>query len=951
MPKFGSLVFDIETDGLLSTLTKVHVLSLKEVETGRKFVFNGSGIENGLDMLSDSSLIIGHNIIDFDLRALKKVYDYECETKVRDTLVLCRLLYPNQSDKDFRRVDRGDFPAKLTGHHTLKAWGYRLGEYKGDYSEIKEAEAKSLGITDPIEILKFVWGTWNQEMQDYCVQDVEVNTLLWEKLYTEIKMSSYPEAPIITEHRVQDLISTQETNGIYFNVPAALKLNDEITPMADEITKECMAAFPSRYVPEGKVYLGDIRKAFNSVDWEKAGDEAEELTYGLLESGDDKDVVPNIVIPKKTLRFKDPKRASRVVGWPFTPVTFQEFNPGSRQQIAERLLEMGWVPDEFSELGSPSVNEDTLKRASETIPIAKPLSDLFTTNKLITQLSSGDNAWLKKVTAEGKIHHHVNPCGAVTFRATHSAPNLGQVPAVVEKERTLLDGLKEKYIVLGREGAWGSECRSLFGVPKGWVMVGSDLSGIELRCLAHYMSKYDNGEYGRKLLTEDIHVVNQLAAGLETRAQAKTFIYAFCVPKDISKALTRTGWKSRDQLSIGEEILAYDPVSKTKKWTPILSFADYSDAKVLTLENKQFKFECTEDHRWFVRQRKEKFGFRNSVEEVRRTFDLNTESNIIVNAPMDKSEDTNYSSLDLIHDKWDTDWTKRVLSMSQSERVAFLEGFMIADGYYRSGEPRKNGDGITSEGWMWNQNVNELSEAALTATYLVHDGYVNTIVRHPTKKDMIYVTLNKKSHITGQKLNRDETRTTDVWCPNTQFGSWVCRQNNVITITGNCYGAGDEKLGSIVAPLASIPEQKRLGKELKAKFLKTLPAFNAIIKDIKKQVKSQGYLIGLDGRRLHVRSAHSALNTLLQSAGAIISKVWMLQIDDDLYEAGLDNEWEDYANMLYIHDELQYAVREGLEDEVKAICIAAAGKAGITLDFRMPVEATAKSGKTWKDTH
>jgi DNA polymerase I-like protein with 3'-5' exonuclease and polymerase domains len=126
--------------------------------------------------------------------------------------------------------------------------------------------------------------------------------------------------------------------------------------------------------------------------------------------------------------------------------------------------------------------------------------------KRIGQLSEGNNGWLKLVK-NGKLHGRVNPNGAVTGRATHQNPNLGQVPS-----------LSSEY---------GKECRELFTVPKGWKLMGADASGLELRCLAHYMHRYDDGEYVDVVLNGDIHTVNQIAAGLPSRADSKRFIYSY----------------------------------------------------------------------------------------------------------------------------------------------------------------------------------------------------------------------------------------------------------------------------------------------------------------------------------------------------------------------------------------------------------------------------------------
>ena len=129
--------------------------------------------------------------------------------------------------------------------------------------------------------------------------------------------------------------------------------------------------------------------------------------------------------------------------------------------------------------------------------------------------------WLKALEDynDGRIHGYVNTNGAVTGRCTHSKPNVAQVPSVKVNKKTG----KPKT---GLEGGYGYECRSLFSSPVGYKIVGCDASGLELRCLAHFLAFWDNGEYAKVILEGDIHTHNQEMAGLSERDQAKTFIYA-----------------------------------------------------------------------------------------------------------------------------------------------------------------------------------------------------------------------------------------------------------------------------------------------------------------------------------------------------------------------------------------------------------------------------------------
>lgn len=338
------------------------------------------------------------------------------------------------------------------------------------------------------------------------------------------------------------------------------------------------------------------------------------------------------------------------------------FNPGSRHHIANRLKAFhGWVPKEFTPDGRPKVDESVL----EKLPFkeAKLLTEYLMVQKRLGMLAEGDNAWLKMVKPWGKIHGEVITNGAVTGRATHRNPNVAQTPAV---------------------GApYGKECRTLFTVPAGRVLVGVDVSGLELRMLAHYMASYDNGVYGKDVVEGDVHTVNQKAAGLDTRNQAKTFIYAFL------------------------------------------------------------------------------------------------------------------------------------------------------------------------------------------------------------------------------------------------------------------YGAGNEKIGSIVGKGAGH------GKVLKERFLQRTPALARLISDVQRAA-GRGYLVGLDGRRLHIRSSHAALNTLLQSAGALICKQWMVEVDHMLT---LEQWSHRVQQVAWVHDECQFECDPEIAEEFKAKAIECITKAGEFFEIKVPLTGDGKVGKNWAETH
>jgi DNA polymerase I-like protein with 3'-5' exonuclease and polymerase domains len=166
------------------------------------------------------------------------------------------------------------------------------------------------------------------------------------------------------------------------------------------------------------------------------------------------------------------------------------------------------------------------------------------------------------------------------------------------------------------------------------------------------------------------------------------------------------------------------------------------------------------------------------------------------------------------------------------------------------------------------------------------------------------------------------------------------------------YGAGDVKIGSIVNPKASAAIQGRLGKALKEKFLRNTPALLKLRQFVAEAAK-KGYLIGLDGRKVYVRSAHAALNTLLQSAGGLICKLWICEVERLAIEAGLRHGWDgDFAFCAWVHDEIQVACRSReIAEKMGAICKAAMKEAEKIFKFRCPLDAEFAIGATWAETH
>lgn len=164
------------------------------------------------------------------------------------------------------------------------------------------------------------------------------------------------------------------------------------------------------------------------------------------------------------------------------------------------------------------------------------------------------------------------------------------------------------------------------------------------------------------------------------------------------------------------------------------------------------------------------------------------------------------------------------------------------------------------------------------------------------------------------------------------------------------YGAGLEKIGSIVNASGTKGEKVKAGQTIRNNMQKRLPALGKLMTNVKQRAKERGYLVTIDGRTLPVRSEHSALNFLCQSAGAIICKQWVVTFHQMLRDRGYCNG-VDYQQVAFVHDEVQVLCREGLGETIGSLCIEAIQKAGEIVKLRLPLSGEFKVGKSWSDTH
>ena len=313
------------------------------------------------------------------------------------------------------------------------------------------------------------WDVFSEDMLKYCEQDVKVTVKLLEKLESK----NVPDSAYEVEHDFARIIQRQVNYGWLFDVDKAQKLHVTLLAEKDKLTKQLTETFKpiQDWIPMKRV-----------VRYTKKGDESKVYLNQVSKGAHEND-------KGEWGRYEE-----------------LAFNPASRHHIDRWMREVyGWESPEKTEKGNPVINDETLKGAE--FPEAQLLREYFLINKVIGMVAEGKNAWLKVVGRDNRIHGQVNTLGAVTGRCTHNRPNVAQTPS----SRAFM----------------GKECRQLFTVPSGKKIIGCDASGLELRMLAHYMANYDGGEYGEQVVNGDIHSINQEAAGLPTRDNAKTFIYGF----------------------------------------------------------------------------------------------------------------------------------------------------------------------------------------------------------------------------------------------------------------------------------------------------------------------------------------------------------------------------------------------------------------------------------------
>lgn len=565
--------FDIETNGLLDTVDKFHCASIIDIDRGTKWRYGPDDFEAFMAKLDEATWLVGHNIIGYDFKAIKKlsggVYEPKFHQVIIDTLILARMYNPNlDMHPDCPRKVWSALAGKFknVGPHTLMNLGYIVGVYKESFGEEND------------------FSEYCEEMANYCEQDVVTNIAIFNWLWKQTKVWS--RESIMCEMEVAEIISTQVNYGWFFDIQGADALATSLEDTVKDIEDEVRAVFIPIYKPKGTDEIGEPLVVQPRV---KGNGELSSVGLKNLYGETFESYFP---VPEHR-RYAD---HIEYTSGAFCPVVTEEFNLGSRQQIAERMQRAGWTPKKFTDKGNIIIDDEVLEDIGDSgIPEGILLQRYFKAAKILSMV----RAWIEVYNWDtGRIHGSVNSVGAVTCRMTHSNPNVAQTPAAStvgvngvkfkgqkeiwsdgkapegeanvlmtytgeykgfkwfkgdlvrieykegkavkflkvvnsaedlkseewSEDQFMVAGLHGDLLVWGEAGGWGADCRNLWTTPEGYAMVGADAAALELRCFAHYLN---DDAYTNALLHGDIHTHNQQMAGLAKRKDAKTFIYAF----------------------------------------------------------------------------------------------------------------------------------------------------------------------------------------------------------------------------------------------------------------------------------------------------------------------------------------------------------------------------------------------------------------------------------------
>lgn len=840
-------LFDIEADGLRPT--RVHCLVTRDADTKEKFVYRPGEIDAGVRQLETFDRIVAHNGIGYDFKVLKRLHGLDMrDEQMLDSIVLSRVLcghlkevdldiYMANGGKSKNKADRHPnlIPGNMIGRHALEAWGWRLGKFKGDYAE--EMKAKGL---DP-------WAQFNEEMLEYCENDVDVLMELW----------THVLAPQIGGRHKQYTVRAvfQGTNKRICRIT----LNRDL-PEDAYTCKEPIAVGSE---------LIRAAKATHAYDKSMTGWD----TVGF-------DEVPGWL----GMHIVDP-----------APLPFD-----ARVQ--------GW---------------DSNSKMSKPLP---------TPAYYISRLASSATPKSYRV-----YRRKDDPNGDLQVQALRTVTISPYVRFTPQDVLSLEHFMARKMEELKASGV-------KFNVDAAREME-HEMRGMSTQ-IEHKLKRFFKPRYVSKAMpkrkiheqTRDVDP-NSPMGRLLAAVAPKMITYAkpFRVSsrKEVSERLYEAGY--RPSL---EDITPSGRAKCTVK-----------DGKVVFTADAAGNIKCSDDSlgkavAWFRSVGKNAMA--DAIEDIRVWYLIQKRIGQLANGGqawlrlVDKDGFLHPTIVPCA--AVTARATHANPNISQVPAILKVKRKVLGP----DGNPVLGADGkpktFEEVGWgregEWGADSRKL--------FIVPPGFKQV------GADLAGIELRMLAHylhkFDGGRF-MEVLLTKDVHEENRRIIGFANRTDAKRFIFALLYGAGDVKLGSIVMPSGSIEQQRAVGRMFRDKVGTGIVGFAELVNEIKDEAAS-GRIRGLDGRIIPIRAQHAALNTLLQSGGAIVSKFWIRQMFTKWDEKGLLYGYDhDYTFLLWSHDEVQYAVREEHAEFVAKECEASAARAGVELSCAIPIAAESKIGMNWFDTH
>ena len=974
-------IYDVETNGLLNTMDRIHCLVLRDVDTRETFRFRRvdkdypavtelrpsdpdapldggeivevypptkaqDNIAEGVRMLEEADERIGHNIAHFDEKAIRIVFpDFNPKGLMTDTLVLSRMIVPDTKSADSRLAKQKKFPGYLVGSHSLDAWGYRLGKNKGDYAKVMIAKG-----LDP-------WASWNPYMEDYCL--APSHRLLGADLRWRAA----------SEFSVGDTVLGFDEHGKRRRWRAA-----EI----ESIRYEDAPVF------DVELENGDVITTTAEHRWlvKKTDPRKETLRYNWVET---KDLVPGVSSVPKMLEVWDEEQ-SKDAGWlagimdgegSMSPTCRQltvAQNPGpvldridaaittygtdtaarvvkanSRCEVryiggclAERLRFLGTVRPErliskvdFDKIGCMQARYGCHKVIAVRPAGVQQIIKMQTSSR--TFIAEGYpmhncendidvneilyHAIVQEMPPDMAVdlEHHIHEIVGVMERNGYFFD-----AAQAEKLTAELEVKRDEYVAAVKEkfGFWFKPKRKKYV-----KMLWDDPNGINRAKKyeepdTEWGEDYSRAVWGRmtfpKVTYRNHKRLSDRTVGCPYCEIERVDFNSGSRPQIIDRFTTIYNWEPHEFTEKGNPQVDDAVLNKLTKRIP-----EAADLSEILFYNKLIGQISGGKESWLNNYKKEPDERIHPYTNVGGTV-----SNRCSHSGPNIGQVPSISDAKIDADGivWDGE-DKLDLSPNEFIRVSAKKVLL-------KGRPGDYGYEcrdlfFTPElinGIPWRQVGVDLSG--------IEFRMLAEVCYEFDKGELIDVVLSGDIH----QINMDSTGITH-------------RATVKRVLYGLLYGAGDWKLGHTVDPYASDAAKKALGASIRAKLMKGLPALAKAIKKAQAEAE-RGYLIALDGRKLPARSSHAALNLRLQGNAATVAKKWVCITEDDAFAEGWDHGWRgDFAMVAFVHDELQSGVKQAIAEAYADICVKAAGKAGEFFGLHCPITAESKIGQTWADCH